>query len=487
MDARPAVAAARLRVEAARRTRAGLAAPLPLRLDLQATSNRGLYGNDDDLALSQAIDLFGRRRANRALGDAGIGTAEAALRGTLAEVQGDVVDRFAEATAANALVATARTGLALAERLLDATRRRAEGGIIAPVGVRRVDLEVQRARSTLALREAALDAARRRLAGAIGVPVETVTIGDFDAAEIAPLPVDAQVLARQRPDLLALAAGARTARANVGVSRLGFRPDFEISARTSLYSYGSDRPTGLRATLSLPIFDYGRARNEVRAGEALAGAEDRSLLDAVARAGAELNAVSIELAAAAAARAGFDRLLADSRELVRISEVGFNEGATTLLEVLEANRALREVEENLVEARLRVAQAQAAYLRTTGTLLTETPPQALPGEGGSPSSLIPRTPAPSPRAVSPQGRAAPGYPEPLRLQILPPPSGGGGAAGDGGGVPPIPVHGSPKDEDPTRSPSVRRSPASTSLRGRGEDLRSSALSSIAIPSGVSPS
>lgn len=366
---RPTVEAARLRVESARRSRAGLVAPLPLRLDLQATSNRDLLGNDDDIAISQAIDLFGRRRANRSLGDAQVQLAEALLRGTLAELQGDVVERFSEAVAANEFVGTATAQLALVERLLDATRRRAEGGVVPPVQVKRVDLEVQRARGTLSLRQAALVAARRRLAGAIGVPVESLVLGGF--ADLPVAPIDAATLARQRADLLEISAQASIARANVGVSRLQFRPDFEVSARTSAYSYGSDRFSGFRATLSIPLFDYGRARNDVRAGQAIADAEGKNLVDATARAQAELEAVNVEVAAANAQRETFDRLLADSRELVRVSEVGYREGATTLLEVLEANRSLREVEESLVEARLRVSQAQAAYLRTTGTLLGE--------------------------------------------------------------------------------------------------------------------
>ena len=366
---RPSVQAATLRVESARRGRSALLAPQPLRLDLQATSNRELYGNDDDIALSQAIDLFGRRRANRSLGDAQVLLAEAALRESLTDVQADVVDRYAEAVAAGQLARTGAAQLALAERLLEATRKRAEGGVIAPVQTRRVNLEVERARQALALRQAAARAALKRLAGAIGLPPEqAVDVVDFPAVPV--LPVDAPTLARQRADLLRLGAQAEIARANVGVTRLQFRPDFEISARTSPYSYGSNGPSGFRATLSIPVFDYGRTRNEVRAGEASAEAERRSLSDATSRALAELEAVTIEIAAAAAQREGFERLLTESQELVRVSEVGFGEGATTLLEVLEANRALREVEENLVESRLRVAQAQAAYLRTTGTLLT---------------------------------------------------------------------------------------------------------------------
>lgn len=364
---RPTVRAAELRVEQARLQRRSLIAPLPTRLDLQATTNQNLYGNDDDIALSQPIDLFGRRRARRSLGDAQIQLAEATLRQTLGEVQSDVVDRYAETVAAGQLVQTSQAQLELAQRLLDATRRRAEGGIIPPVQIRRVNIEVERARQTLSLRQANQVAARRRLAGALGVPTEQVAVADFATVPVAP--IDIATVARQRADLLTLSAQFAIAQANVAVSQVQFRPDFELSARTNAYSYGSNRPSGLRATLSIPVFDFGRRRNDVKAGQAAAQAEQRALTDATARAQAELDAVSVELAAASAQRESFERLLADTRELVRISNVGYNEGATTLLEVLEASRALREVEESLVESRLRVAQAQAAYLRTTGTLL----------------------------------------------------------------------------------------------------------------------
>ena len=364
---RPAVRSAELRVEQARLQRRSLVAPLPTRLDLQATTNRDLYGNDDDVALSQPIDLFGRRKANRLLGDAQIKLAEAGLRQILGEVQGDVVDLYASTVAAGKLVQTATAQFELAEKLLDATAKRAEGGAVAPVQVKRVSLEVERARLALSLRRAPQTAARRRLAGALGVSTDGLSVEEFAIVPVAP--VEVATIARQRADLLTLSAQFAIAQANIGVTQLQFRPDFEISARTSRYSYGSSQPTGLRATLSIPVFDFGRRKNDVKAGQAAAAAERKALDDATARAQAEVEAVNVELAAANAQSAGFERLLTDTRELVRVSNVGYREGATALLEVLEATRALRELEENLVEAHLRVAQAQAAYLRTTGTLL----------------------------------------------------------------------------------------------------------------------
>lgn len=364
---RPTVQAAELRVEQARRQRSALLAPLPTRLDFQTTTNRDLYGNDDDIVLAQPIDLFGKRGANRSLGDAQVQLAQANLRQVLLDVQADVVERYADAAAAAQLVQTANAQLEVSERLVDATRRRAEGGAVPPVQVRRAALEVERARQNLKLRESSLLAAKKRLGGALGTSQDKIESGDF--AEVQTAPIDTQTLSRQRADLLQLSSQVAIAQANVAVTRVQFRPEFELSARTSPYSYGPNQPAGLRATLSIPLFDHGRSRNEVGAAQSEAEAERKALTDATDRALAELDAVNIELAAAVEQRESFERIIADSRELVRIAEVGYQEGATALLEVLEATRSLREAEESLVEAKLRVAQAQSAYLRATGTLL----------------------------------------------------------------------------------------------------------------------
>lgn len=366
MQSRPAVQSARLRVAQAQLTRSALSARLPMRLDAGASSEPDLRGNDDDLVLAQPIDLFGRGRANRSLGDAQVLLAEAGLRQALIEVQGEVVERYAEAVAASQLEENSAAALQVTERLSELTRLRVEGRIAPAVQLTRVGIEVERARQNLALRRAQRQAALRRLGGAIGVPVDMVE--DYGS-----VPVDAIGIAElttNRSDLRTIAANLRLAEANARVARVSGRPELEASARTNVWTPG-DRVSGIRLQLSVPIFDYGRVRSETRAAETQVEAERRSLEDASARAQAELAAVQGELESASAQVASYQLLIASARELVEKSELGLREGAAsiTLLDVLEATRALREVEQGLVEARLRLAQTQAAYLRTSGRLL----------------------------------------------------------------------------------------------------------------------
>lgn len=366
VQSRPAIQAARLRVEQARLTRNALGAPMTTRLDASATSDPELRGNDDDIVLAQPLDLFGRRRANRSLGDAQVSLAEAGLRQSLAEVQGEVVERYAETVSAAQLTDNAAASLQIAERLRELTRLRVEGRIAPAVQLTRVGIEVERARQNLALRQAQRQAALRRLSGAIGVPVDAVR----DYGTVPTVNIDVAQLQASRGDLLAIAANLRVAEANARVARVSGRPELEASARTNVWTPGGNI-TGLRVQLSLPIFDYGRIRNEVRAAQTQVEAERQTLDDATRRAQAELEAVQVELAAANEQVASFQTLIASARELVEKSEIGLREGAAsiTLLDVLEATRALREVEQGLVEARLRLAQAQAAYLRASGRLL----------------------------------------------------------------------------------------------------------------------
>ncbi|MGV3617293.1 MAG: TolC family protein [Fimbriimonas sp.] len=369
---RPAVQAARLRVEGARHTRRSLAAPPSTRLDVGASTQSELRGNDDDLVLAQPLDLFGRRRANRALGEAQVLLAEAELRRTLTDVQGEVVERYAEAVAASELAANATAALEVTERLRELTRLRVEGRIAPAVQLTRVGIEVERERQNVVLRRAQREAALRRLGGVVGTPVDAVA----DYGVISTLRVNPGELAASRGDLLTLAANLRIAEANARVARASGRPELEVSARTNVWTPG-DKVSGLRLQLSLPIFDYGRVRSETRAAETQVEAERRSLADAVLRAQAELEAVQVEVNAASEGIASFESLIASARELVQKSEIGLREGAAgmTLLDVLEATRSLREVEQGWVEARLRLAQAQATYLRASGRLI------AADGEG----------------------------------------------------------------------------------------------------------
>jgi outer membrane protein TolC len=118
--------------------------------------------------------------------------------------------------------------------------------------------------------------------------------------------------------------------------------------------------------LSVPVFDSG-----FRQG---AKAERQALLNTVKlqRAGAVRQATS-EIRAAREAIASLERALAQARqaaelanEVVRITDVAFREGATTNLELLDAQRQARDVDTQAVIAEDAVKHARLDLLVALG-------------------------------------------------------------------------------------------------------------------------
>lgn len=363
---RLALVAAEARTDRARASARALSSTPAPRLDLQTASNRELRGNDDDLILAQSIDLFGRRAARRRVGAAQVQVAGVEFRKTALQVQQEVLTSYGEACAAQERVRISNAQLNLLEKIRVATQKRADAGITPPVQVERATLEVETARQANQALQTSSQAAMIRLMGALGTTGEPPTPVDF--ADLGDSQPDLETVANQRPDVLELRASQSLVRAEMGQVRSESRPEFEVSLRTSPWTY-SDNQTGVRATLSIPLGNR-QVRDESAALNAQARAGAASMEDLRHSIQSELAALRTELAAARRQLDGAQKLGERARQLVRASELGFAEGATSLLEVLESTRSLREIEEGILAARLRLFQVQSDLLTASGTLLT---------------------------------------------------------------------------------------------------------------------
>lgn len=367
---RPAVTAAEQRLASARLNRRALGAWPTTRLSVGFTTDPETGGSDDDLVLSQPFDFFGRVGASAAVGDALIAQAQADYQVTLATLQSEVVEAYAELAAAEQLTATSRENADIAQRLHDAVKALVEEGRLPGVQLTRVKIELERAKLALAQREAERSAARLRLSALSGLPAADVAVAEFATPNVQM--IDPAQLLERRADLQVLDAEARVLDAEAKVASLGNRPEFEIQARRNAWQDEESR-FGLRLQLNIPINDFGRTRNETAAARTRAQAARKVLEDSLRVAEGELLATRTELEAATEQVRRFEEIRESAASLVEVSQAGFTDRAVTLIELLEATRALREVEEGLVEARLRLARAQAAYLRASGQLLEVAP------------------------------------------------------------------------------------------------------------------
>lgn len=363
---RPAFEAARLRVVQANLSRRALGAFPTTRLFVGYSSDQEVGGSDDDLVLAQPIDIFGRTSAARASGSAIVMQAEAEFRAVSVEVQSQVVDAYIDASASAELARTAASVQEGLERLYEATRLRVEGGVAPGVQLTRVGLELEQAKLRSDRRQAELQANRQRLATLIGKDYTLVSVQAVPELHISES--EEAVLLSQRPDLLLLTADLRIAEADARIARLEGLPEFELQARRTPWQE-RDQRYGIRLQLSLPIFDYGRVRSETKAAQTKAEAARKALADASKLASGELAAARIEMNAAKQQVGRYEALVSTAKDLVERLRPALTEQATTLIEVIDATRTLRDVEEALVEARQHLAQAQSRYLRAAGQII----------------------------------------------------------------------------------------------------------------------
>lgn len=258
-----------------------------------------------------------------------------------------------------------------AEEQLGVARVRVLAGeAIAPDSLQLL-LEVNRAKLDVLSRDSALVTSRLRLGRQVGLsgPADAAPI---DSAVPPQLPLtleDAIAEMRLRgPDVEAARAAERRADAIVLAEREQYLPAITLGAVTGAYDAemfpSASRRTQLAVTVSLPIWNGGqrelavaRARAERNVARAERQDSERGAAEVIAQAyhGYLTSRAGIELAISG---------VTVSSENFRVQRARYREGATTILDLLEAQVALSEAEARLVQARYsaRLALAQIESL-----------------------------------------------------------------------------------------------------------------------------
>lgn len=254
--------------------------------------------------------------------------------------------------------------------------RRFEVGSISKLDLTQVETLLSQALSLSAQLEQARAVQAHALAQLVGGPVDlTADTRRFDDASVlqplhAGLP---SALLTQRPDLVAAEHQLRAAQANIGAARAAFFPTISL---TAAYGTASAELSGLfdsgsgawnfAPRLVLPIFDAGRIRAnmdlaEVRRDVAVANYEKsvqgafREVADALSN--RRWLALQVDI--------GKTTLAAQS-ERARLAKLRYDNGAAPYLEVLDAQRDLLTVEQQLVQTRRALLSSQVSLYAALG-------------------------------------------------------------------------------------------------------------------------
>jgi len=178
-------------------------------------------------------------------------------------------------------------------------------------------------------------------------------------------PVDPDVLQR-RPDVTAAEARLAAAAASRDLARAGRVPDVTVGAQAEHYpqsptnSYGDGNSYGV--FISIPLFVRHSNGGEARRAEVdyYAALDDRNRI--LLEAQNDIERLRSQLEAARATLQQMQTAVLPAAESVANSaEFAYTKGATGVLDLLDARRALRQTRVDAVEAQGNYAKALAAY------------------------------------------------------------------------------------------------------------------------------
>lgn len=381
-----AAAAARL-VQADARARAAGAALLPTlgasaglsRQESDASGPGGRSGRTStSLGLSAAyeLDFWG---ANRAAADSAVaGTVISRLdQETVAlTVTAGVANGYFQVLSLRDRIRSAQESLVLAERVMAVVDARYRNGAATA-------LEVAQQRNALVSQQAALPALQQQEVAALNslavllgrapadLSVSGTGLGGLGLpATGVGVPAD---LMERRPDLKAAAVQLEAAGADIVAARAALYPAATLNLSGTLTGAGLsslvDAPgtvASLGLSLAQSLFDGGRRRAQVE----VAAARRVELVETYRK--AILTGFSdVETALAQARNTESQRLFQEeavrlSRELFRLAETRYREGAVDLLTLLDAQRSLLSAQDQLTQVRLAEMQTAIALFRALG-------------------------------------------------------------------------------------------------------------------------
>ena len=390
----PTLEAARARVEAAgARLRGARALPNPtlaLAQPFAVSGERGATGGfDEGVLASQTIEGPGKRGARSAIarGEQSAATFDLAASGTSLDFA--VKSAYFDVLRAAAERDLARETLENTGAFLVAARERERAGDAPKRDVLRAQTEVERAQTALETAVSEAQTRRATLASLTGAP-EVLARPLSDALAFSPLRFEVGALEsyalEHRADVLGARARLAARQAGIQSAKNARRPDAFVEARVAqlLPQSGDARGTSLRVGVTLPLFDFGQIKAGVAEARANLGEESANGLETLRVARLEVETARQNLLTSQKAVQSFQNgRLERAKTLLDMARDGYAEGATSLLEVLDARAVFRAEQTDYFRALAAYNTAVADLERSVGGVLPvpSASPDAAPSAG----------------------------------------------------------------------------------------------------------
>ena len=274
----------------ARTRQAGLRPATELTLELENALGTGEYRGAESveatLALSQLIELGGKREARIAAANAGRGVLDVERQARQLDVLAEVTRRFIEVASRQEHLRLTGTARDLAQQTIAATEKRVNAAKSPHAELDRAHIALDRAELAERRAAAGLDAARQQLAASWGESRPVIAGIPFGMVEanlyhLPPTGDYTELLGRLNasPDFLRFASEARLRDAELRLAASMRKPDLTLAGGVRRLQYSHDQ--ALVASFSVPLFSGRRAESfmaEAQAHRDLLGTDQQIAL-----------------------------------------------------------------------------------------------------------------------------------------------------------------------------------------------------------------
>lgn len=332
--------------------------PADLSVTGRAETGNQIYAQ---LSAGWEIDFWGRLRNLNEAARAQYLATEEARRAVATDLVAQVANGYLLEREYDERIALARQTITTREESLRIMKRRYDVGSGSKLEMTQAQTLLAQAQMALQGLEQDLAVNRNALALLVGRPVD-IAPGELGKAEEStdealPAGLPSQLLVN-RPDIVAAEYALRAADANIGAARAAFFPNISL---TGAFGTASAELDGLfrdgslawnfTSAVNMPIFNTGRLAANLdvaKARQAIAVADYERTVQAafrdVADALVRRRQIGLEI--------GTTRtMLSALRERARLAQLRFDNGRSTYLEVLDAQRDLFGTEQTLVQLR----------------------------------------------------------------------------------------------------------------------------------------
>ncbi len=328
--------------------------------------------------LAWEIDLFGRVRRSIEAADADLEAASALRADVIVAVLARVARAYVDLRGAQVRLAVAERNVAVQRQTLELVELLQREGAASQLDVARARTQLLTSEATMPSLRSAAVAAQNRLAALTAQAPGSLDPRLTAAADLPALPAlvavgDPAALLRRRPDIRAAERALAATAARIGVATADLFPTVSLGGQVGVGAAPLSNLDeagapffGLGPRLTWNLFNREAIHARIRqadAGAAASLARYRQVVTiALEEVDSAVNAYTNELERRARLAAARDA----SVEASRLARLRYREGVEDFLTVLDAERRLLEIEDQLARSRIAVAQNLVDIHRALG-------------------------------------------------------------------------------------------------------------------------